>query len=167
MKKEEKAKDSLDKIKEKTSEENEAWLKANLDYVGRSYSIYLYFILVVAITSTTYLLSIPNTPVNSNQQVNTLDFIVSLDSITTNRMYNIIITWIVYLLALDFLAHRYVNKYNQILSSYYSKSSRFFIERRTFISEYPGKLLAFILIPVAVLLISVLEKTLASLKKFN
>ena len=158
-----KAEDSLDKIKENTSEEKEIWFKANLDYIGRSYSIYLYALLVVGITSTTYLFSNPKTVVNINQQVNILDFTLSLGSITINVMYSIIFTWVVYWLALDFLAHRYVNKYNQILLLYYSKKSTLFIERRMFISEYfkyPAKLLALISIPL-------LEKSLAILRKLK
>ena len=140
---------------------NDVCFKINMDYIGRSYSVYIYFILVLALTTTTYLISL-KTGVNGNLDGNPLTFSLPyIGQKTVGLMYGVMGTWFVFFLALDFVKHRHVNKYNKIISNYFSGKEVNYIERKSYLSKIfilPAKLISNIVIPLLEFILSGLKK---------
>jgi len=126
-------------------EELQIGLKANLDYFGRSYSAYLYFLLIITITTTTFLLDI-----SGNGSNNTI--IRLFQPYRLNEMYLTIIIWAVFFIGLDFINIQYRDRYNKLLDLYYTKTGPIIIEKESYalkIFKFPSKVVAIIIIYVS------------------
>ena len=120
-------------------------LKANLDYFGRSYSTYLYFLLIITITTTTFLLDI-----SGNGSNNTI--IQLFQQYGLDRMYLTMIIWVVFFIGLDFINIQYRDRHNKLLDLYYIKTGPIIIEKEAYvlkIVKYPSKVVAIIIIHVS------------------
>lgn len=117
-------------------------LKANLDYFGRAYSAYLYFLLIITITTTTFLLNI-----GGDSSDNTI--IQSFQQYGLNRMYLVMISWAVFFIGLDFINIQYRDRYNKLLDLYYTRTGPIIIKKEACVMEivkYPSKVVAMIII---------------------
>ena len=125
-------------------EELQIGLKANLDYFGRAYSAYLYFLLIITITTTTFLLDISGN--GSNNAI-----IQLFQPYGLNGMYLTMILWVVFFIGLDFINIQYRDRYNKLLDLYYTKTGPIIIKKEAYvlkIVKYPSKVVAIIIIYV-------------------
>lgn len=123
-------------------EELRIGLKANLDYFGRAYSAYLYFLLIITITTTTFLLDISGN--GSNNAI-----IRIFQPYGLNRMCLTIILWVVFFIGLDFINIQYNDRHNKLLDLYYTKTVPIIIKKEAYvlkIVKYPSKVVAMIII---------------------
>lgn len=126
-------------------EELQIGLKANLDYFGRAYSAYLYFLLIITITTTTFLLDISGN--GSNNAI-----IQLFQPYGLNGMYLTMILWVVFFIGLDFINIQYRDRYNKLLDLYYTKTGPIIIKKEAYvlkIVKYPSKVVAIIIIYVS------------------
>ncbi|MCK4797336.1 MAG: hypothetical protein KAT05_08135 [Spirochaetes bacterium] len=166
-------KENIDSKKEENNlrnqEKNSEFLfKANLDFIGRSYSAYLYLLLIIAITTTTYLLTGSENSINSGVQVSTSFFTDHIYNIDT--IYYLMFTWLVYFLGLVFIEKQHLEDYNKILTDYYNNKFGK-IERKSralyifsSLLKYPinfiillGRLIVRLLIPLFELILKILK----------
>ena len=122
-------------------EELQIGLKDNLDYFGRSYSAYLYFLLIITITTTTFLLDIGG---NGSS-----DAIIQLFQHGLNGMYLTMTLWVVFFIGLDFINIQYRDRYNKLLDLYYTKTGPIIIKKEAYvlkIVKYPSEVVAIIII---------------------
>ena len=117
-------------------------LKANLDYFVRGYSAYLYFLLIITITTTTFLLDI-----GGNGSGNAI--IQSFQQDGIDGLYLMMIIWAVFFIGLGFINIQYRDRYNKVLDLYYTKTGPPYIEKEAYVSKifrYPLKIVAMIIV---------------------
>lgn len=121
-----------------TKEEIQTGFNANLDYFGRGYSAYLYFLLIIAITTTTWLLDIGGN--GSNNAIIRL-----FQPYGLNGPYLTLILWVVFFIGLDLINIQYRDRYNKLLGLYYAKTGPIIIEKEAYaikILKHPLKIAA-------------------------
>lgn len=126
-------------------EELQMGLKANLDYFGRAYSAYLYFLLIITITTTTFLLNISGNGSNN-------DIIQLFRPYRFDGMYLTLILWIVFFIGLDFINIQYRDRYNKLLDLYYTNTGPIIIKKESYVLKIfkcPSKVVAIIIIYIS------------------
>lgn len=130
--------ESLPSEETSMEEELQVGLKANLDYFGRAYSAYLYFLLIITTATTTFLLDI-----GGNGSGNAI--IQSFQQYGVDGLYLMMIIWAVCFIGLNFINIQYRDRYNKLLNLYYTKTGPIIIKKEAYvlkIVKYPSKVVA-------------------------